>query len=66
MIMNLQVCRSMMTEGKESTEDSIHYLCKLNALMAEKLYELIIKHELQNSQECLNWLDKLNEISVRS
>ena len=48
-----------MTEGKASTEDSIHYLCKLNALMAEKLYELIVYDNEINKDS----LYELNEVN---
>lgn len=34
--------------------------------MLNEIWDYITEHGLANSQDCLNWLDKINEISIRN
>ena len=46
-------------------ENAIKELLKVNIEASNKLYEFLKKANLLNEQYVLDWLDKLNEISVR-
>lgn len=46
-------------------ENVIKDLLESNIKYMNKLYELLATLELLNEQYVLDWLDKLNEISVR-
>lgn len=42
-----------------------HELFKANIDEAEAIFKLAQEHDMENSQEFLDWQDKLNEISTR-
>lgn len=46
-------------------EDKIRQLLEFNILELETLYQLLSQLNLLNEQYVLDWLDKLNEISIR-
>ncbi len=41
------------------------HMCQVSVEMLEELMRQIEKHELQNEQFVLDWLDKINELSVK-
>ncbi len=41
-------------------------ICNYTKNELESIYKLIEEHEFTDSEECRDWLDKLNEISVRN
>lgn len=41
------------------------HMCEMSIKMINELMRQIEKEELQNEQFVINWLDKLNEISVK-
>lgn len=47
-------------------KDRIYNMCQASILMLEELWETIKEAKMQNEQFVLNFLDKLNEISVRN
>lgn len=44
----------------------IYNACKLSIFMLENIWKDMKANNLQDSQMCLDWLDALNEISVRN
>lgn len=53
--------------GKYDNEQNrLYNMCQMSILMLENIWKDIIENNLQNSQMCLNWLDKINEISTRN
>ena len=53
--------------GKYDNERSrIYNMCQLSILMLENIWKDIVGNQLQDTQMVLDWLDKLNEISVRN
>ncbi len=53
--------------GKYDNEKNrIYNMCRISILMLENIWNDIVKNELQDSQMCLDWLDKINEISIRN
>ena len=53
--------------GKYDNEQNrLYNMCKMSILMLEDIWKAIVTNNLQDSQMCLNWLDKLNEISIRN
>ena len=47
-------------------QNRIFNMCQLSILMLESIWKDINTNKLQNSQMCLDWLDKINEISIRN
>lgn len=50
----------------DSEQNRIYNACKLSIIMLENIWKDIQSQNLQNSQMCLDWLDKINEISIRN
>lgn len=46
-------------------KNRLWHMCQLSVSMLEELMRQIEKEGLQNEQFVLDWLDKINEISVR-
>lgn len=53
--------------GKYDNEyNRLYNACKMSTIMLENIWKDIQVNNLQNSQFVLNWLDKINEISIRN
>lgn len=53
--------------GKYDNEKNrLYHMCKSSILMLEYLWKDIVENNLQDSQFVLNWLDSINEISIRN
>lgn len=53
--------------GKYDNEQNrIYHMCQMSILMLDGIWKDIVENNLQNSQMCLDWLDKINEISIRN
>lgn len=53
--------------GKYDTEKNrIYNMCQASILMLEELWKAIEEAGMQNEQFVLNFLDKINEISIRN
>lgn len=46
-------------------ENTIKELLEANIKELDTLYRFLVQSNLQNEQYVLDWLDKLNEISIR-
>lgn len=44
----------------------INELYEQSINLCNTIHKLVVENNLSNTQECLDWLDKLNEISVRN
>lgn len=53
-----------MTYPNEKNE--LYTLCRVSIMALEQTWRLIQKAEMQNEQFVLDWLDKINEISIRN
>lgn len=52
--------------GKYDNEKNrLYNMCQMSILTLEALWEDIVKNNLQHEQFTLDWLDKINEISIR-
>jgi hypothetical protein len=49
----------------EVTKAALNVLMKMHADDARSLYRLCVNHNLQDTQEFINWQDELNDISVK-
>lgn len=49
----------------ENKKDEIRYYCQTSIRMLNEIMKMIEKEKLQDEQFVLDWLDKINEISVR-
>lgn len=54
------------TNFKNTIMDIIEERCKQSIKTLENIWKDIVESGLQNSKVCLDWLDKINEISVRN
>lgn len=53
--------------GKYNNEQNrLYNMCKMSILMLEGIWKDIVENNLQDSQFCLDWLDSINEISIRN
>lgn len=53
--------------GKYDNEQNrLYNMCKMSVLMLEGIWKDIVENNLQDSQFCLDWLDSINEISIRN
>lgn len=53
--------------GKYDNEHNrLYNACKMSIIMLENIWKDIQVNKLQNSQFVLDWLDSINEISVRN
>ena len=46
-------------------KNRLWHMCQVSVSMLEELMRQIEKHDLQNEQCVLDWLDKINELSVK-
>ena len=46
-------------------KNRLWHMCQVSVSMLEELMGQIEKHDLQNEQFVLDWLDKINELSVK-
>lgn len=47
-------------------KNQLYHLCNASIHMLNELWRMIEKEEMYNEQFVLDWLDKLNEISIRN
>ena len=47
-------------------KELITRICNYTKNELDSVYKLIEENEFTNSEECRDWLDKINEISVRN
>lgn len=50
----------------DNEKNMLYHFCSTSILALEKLWTMIEKAGMQNEQFVLDWLDKLNEISIRN
>jgi hypothetical protein len=54
-------------QGKYDNEKNrLYNMCQMSIQMLDELWNQIEKADMINEQFCLDWLDKINEISVRN
>lgn len=46
-------------------KNRLWHMCQVSVSMLEELMKQIEEHDLQNEQFVLDWLDKINELSVK-
>ena len=46
-------------------KNRLWHMCQVSVSMLEELMRQIEKHDLQNAQFVLDWLDKINDLSVK-
>lgn len=49
-----------------NAKNEVFHLCNASIKMLNELWRVIEKEEMYNEQFVLDWLDKINEISVRN
>lgn len=47
-------------------KNKLYNMCKASVHMLNELWRMIEKAEMQNEQFVLDWLDEINEISIRN
>ena len=47
-------------------KNQLYHLCKASIHMLNELWRMIENQEMQNEQFVLDWLDEINEISIRN
>ena len=47
-------------------KNKLYNMCQASVYMLNELWKMIEKAEMQNEQFVLDWLDKINEISIRN
>lgn len=47
-------------------KNRLYNMCGASIHLLEEIWKMIEKAEMQNEQFVLDWLDKINEISVRN
>lgn len=50
----------------DNEHNRLYNACKMSIIMLENIWKDIQANNLQNTQFVLNWLDSINEISVRN
>lgn len=54
-------------QGKYDNEKNrLYNMCQMSIQMLDELWNQLEKADMINEQFCLDWLDKINEISVRN
>lgn len=54
-------------QGKYDNEKNrLYNMCQMSIQMLNELWNQLEKADMINEQFCLDWLDKINEISVRN
>ena len=53
-------------ESFDNEDERLSNACKISLLILENIWKDIKSNNLENSQFVLNWLDSLNEISIRN
>ena len=49
-----------------NTKNKLSNLCKSSIYFLEELWKMIEKEKMQNEQFVLDWLDSINNISIRN
>lgn len=49
-----------------SKKNELYVMCQASIQLLERLWKMIENEKMQNEQFTLDWLDKINEISVRN
>lgn len=47
-------------------KNELYRMCKASVQLLNELWKMVEKQEMQNEQFVLDWLDKINEISIRN
>lgn len=47
-------------------KNRLYHMCRASIHILEEIWTMIEKEEMYNEQFVLDWLDKINEISVRN
>lgn len=55
-----------MTYDILNEKNGLYHLCRGSINLLEKIWAMIEESGMQNEQFTLDWLDKLNEISIRN
>lgn len=50
----------------DNEKSRLYSACQLSIRMLENIWKDITTNNLQNDQFCLDWLDAINEISIRN
>lgn len=50
----------------DNEHNRLYNACKMSIIMLENIWKDIQANNLQNTQFVLNWLDSINEISIRN
>lgn len=50
----------------DTPQNKIYNDCKMSIIILENIWNDIVENKLQDSQMVLNWLDKINEMSIRN
>lgn len=47
-------------------KNELYRMCRASVQLLDELWKMVEKQEMQNEQFVLDWLDKINEISIRN
>ena len=50
----------------DNEKNRLYNMCKMSIQMLDELWNQIEKANMTNEQFCLDWLDSINEISIRN
>lgn len=63
---NIQKTTGIKQGKYDNEKNRLYNMCQMSVQMLNELWNQIEKAEMTNEQFCLDWLDKINEISVRN
>ena len=63
---NLQKNTGLKTGKYDNEKNRLYNMCQMSILMLETLWKQLEEAKMTNEQFCLDWLDAINEISVRN
>ena len=62
----LQKSTGIKMSKYDNEQNRLYNMCQMSIIMLENIWKDITVNKLQDSQFVLDWLDKLNEISIRN
>lgn len=65
-LQNIQKTTGIKQGKYDNEKNRLYNMCQMSIQMLNELWNQIEKAEMTNEQFCLDWLDKINEISVRN
>lgn len=65
-LQNIQKTTGIKQGQYDNEKNRLYSMCQMSIQMLNELWNQIEKADMTNEQFCLDWLDTINEISIRN